>query len=106
MRAEGKRDTRTCASPGAEFFGAVPENPAPAQPEPTSLSLGVAPEIDPVNVRGDSAFRQEFDLDSMDFLNFVIALHRRLGVDVPERDYGKLTTLDDAVDYLAERVTS
>jgi acyl carrier protein len=37
---------------------------------------GVAPEIDPQSLQADRAFRQEFDLDSMDFLNFVIALRR------------------------------
>jgi acyl carrier protein len=42
----------------------------------------------------------------MDFLNFVIALHGRLGIDVPENDYAKLSTLDGAVDYLARRAPS
>lgn len=64
----------------------------------------VAPEIDPVALNSDEAFRQEFDLDSMDFLNFVIALHASLDVDVPEADYSKLATLNGAVDYLAHRL--
>ena len=64
----------------------------------------VAPEIGPESLGADITFRQEFDLDSMDFLNFVIALHRRLGVDVPESDYVKLATLNGAVDYLANRL--
>lgn len=66
----------------------------------------VAPEIDPQSLQADSAFRQEFDLDSMDFLNFVIALHGRLGVDVPESDYVKLATLNGAVDYLVRRLNA
>jgi acyl carrier protein len=66
----------------------------------------VAPEIDPQSLQADSAFRQEFDLDSMDFLNFVIALHGRLGVDVPESDYVKLATLNGAIDYLSGRLKS
>jgi acyl carrier protein len=66
----------------------------------------VAPEIDPQSLQADSAFRQEFDLDSMDFLNFVIALHGRLGIDVPESDYVKLATLNGAIDYLAGRLKS
>lgn len=61
----------------------------------------VAPEIDPSSLSPDAAFRQDFDLDSMDFLNFVVALHHGLGVDVPEADYPKLGTLDRAVTYLA-----
>jgi acyl carrier protein len=64
----------------------------------------VAPEIDPQTLRPDDIFRQEFDLDSMDFLNFVIGLHGSLGVDVPEADYGKLATVKTAVDYLESRL--
>ena len=66
----------------------------------------VAPEIDPESLQADSAFRQEFDLDSMDFLNFVIALHGRLGIDVRERDYVKLATLNGAIGYLSGRLNS
>jgi acyl carrier protein len=64
----------------------------------------VAPEIDPRSLRPEQGFREQFDLDSMDFLNVVIALHGSLGVDVPEADYGKLATLSAAVDYLAGRL--
>ena len=64
----------------------------------------VAPEIDPQTLQPDDVFRQEFDLDSMDFLNFVIGLHAGLGVDVPEADYGKLATLNAAVNYLESRL--
>ena len=67
---------------------------------------GVAPEIDPQTLRPDDVFRQEFDLDSMDFLNFVIGLHGSIGVDVPEADYGKLATMNAAVDYLEARLRS
>lgn len=64
----------------------------------------VAPEIAPSSLKPDEPFRQEFDLDSMDFLNFVIAVHTSLNVDVPEADYPKLATLNGAVDYLATRL--
>jgi acyl carrier protein len=64
----------------------------------------VAPEIDPRTLGPDQPFRQEFELDSMDFLNFVIGLHTTLGVDVPEADYGKLGTLNAAIDYLEARL--
>lgn len=64
----------------------------------------VAPEIDPSSLDPDARFRQEIDLDSMDFLNFVIALHASLNVDVPEADYPKLATLNVAVDYLVNRL--
>ena len=64
----------------------------------------VAPEIDPSSLNPDDEFRQVFELDSMDFLNFVVALHARLAVDVPEADYPRLVSLNKAVDYLAERL--
>ena len=56
------------------------------------------------HVGGAADLRDALDLDSMDFLNFVIALHGSLGVDVPEGDYVKLATLNGAVDYLAGRL--
>jgi acyl carrier protein len=61
----------------------------------------VAPEADPAALRPDVALRDQLDLDSMDLLNFLIGLHEALGVDIPEADYPRLTTLDACVDYLA-----
>jgi acyl carrier protein len=66
----------------------------------------VAPEIDPSSLDPGAEFRQEFDLDSMDFLNFVIGVHASLNVDVPESDYPKLATLNGAIEYLANRLGS
>jgi len=66
-------------------------------------SLGeIAPEADPATIKPDVGFRDQLDLDSMDFLNFVIALHQALGVDIPEADYPRLATLDGCVEYLAQ----
>ena len=61
----------------------------------------IAPEADLATLEPDVPFRDQLDLDSMDFLNFVIALHAALDVDIPEADYPKLATLDGCVDYLA-----
>jgi acyl carrier protein len=66
----------------------------------------VAPELDPGALQPGVNFRDQLDLDSMDFLNFVIALHEQLGVDIPEADYGHLATLDSAVAYLSKKVAS
>jgi acyl carrier protein len=63
----------------------------------------VAPETDPATLDPKKPIREELDIDSMDFLNFVVALHASLGVDVPERDYAKLGTLESCVDYLMAR---
>ena len=61
---------------------------------------GIAPEADLEHLRPDVGFREQLDIDSMDFLNFVIALHKDLGVDIPEKDYPKLATLNGCVAYL------
>ncbi len=63
----------------------------------------VAPEVDLASIAPHVPLRDQLDLDSMDVLNITIALHDKLGVDIPEADYAKLATLDRAVDYLAER---
>ena len=64
----------------------------------------VAPEVTPEDVAADRPLRDQVDLDSMDFLNFLIRLHEKLGVDVPEADYAKLVTLNDFVAYLRTRL--
>ena len=64
---------------------------------------GVAPESDPASLRPDARIRETLEIDSFDFLNFLIALHGKLGVEIPEADYGKLTTLGEMVRYLSAR---
>ena len=60
----------------------------------------VAPEADAASLDDGERLRDALDLDSMDFLNFVIALHRDLHVEIPEIDYPKMQTLASAVYYL------
>ena len=64
----------------------------------------VAPELDEAVLAPDKSFRDQLDIDSMDFLNYVIALHEALKVDIPESDQPHLTTVDGAVAYLAHRL--
>lgn len=64
----------------------------------------IAPEADTAALAPDEDVREALDIDSMDLLNLVTALHKRLGVDVPEVDYPKLVTLAGAADYLGSRV--
>ncbi|MCC6223664.1 MAG: acyl carrier protein [Thermoleophilia bacterium] len=66
----------------------------------------VAPEADTAAIDPRVGLRDQLDIDSMDFLNFAVALHRDLGVEIPEADYGRLATLDAAVEYLAAAVRS
>ncbi len=62
----------------------------------------IAPDVDAGSVDPNSDLRESLDIDSMDFLNFIMALHKRLGVDVPEKDYPRLVTLSGAVLYLEQ----
>lgn len=64
----------------------------------------IAPEVDPATLAPQQPLRAQVDLDSMDWLNVLVGLHQRFGVDIPEADYGRLGTLDDIVDYLAVRL--
>jgi acyl carrier protein len=63
----------------------------------------IAPEADLTRLNPTISIRDQLDIDSMDFLNFVIALDKELHVAVPEVDYQKIATVNDCVAYLAER---
>ena len=69
------------------------------------LVTAIAPDVEAASVIPGIDFRDQFDFDSMDTLNFAIALHRELGVEVPETEYSQLSSLDKCVAYLAERVS-
>lgn len=64
----------------------------------------IAPEIEESELAPARPLREQVDLDSMDWLNFLVALHERLKVDIPEADYARLGTLDQTVDYLAKKL--
>jgi acyl carrier protein len=66
----------------------------------------VAPEVDPAQVKHDVNFRDQLDVDSMDLLNFVIAMHEQLHVDIPESEYGRLGTVDALVDFIAGQLAA
>ena len=66
----------------------------------------VAPEADSATLRTDVDLRDQLDIDSMDSLNFVIGIYEQLQVDIPEAEWARLQTLDQVVDYVAERVGS
>jgi acyl carrier protein len=64
----------------------------------------VAPEAELDQLAPDIEFRDQIDIDSFDFLNIVIGIHEKLGVDIPEADYPRLFTLRGALDYLEKAV--
>lgn len=64
----------------------------------------VAPEVDTTSLDPNADIREELDIDSMDFLNFVTAVHEALKVDIPEADYAKIQSVDACVGYLAGKL--
>ncbi len=64
------------------------------------LLFALRPEASGRPLAGDAHLREELDLDSMDFLNFVLAIDETTGVDIPEDDYAQLMSLDDCVAYV------
>jgi acyl carrier protein len=69
-----------------------------------AILTGIAPEVEADELRDDKPLRNQVDLDSMDWLNFLLGLHERLAVDIPEADYAKLITLADILTYLEARL--
>ena len=66
----------------------------------------IAPEVDLANIDPAADLREAVDIDSMDFLNLVTALHHRTGIDIPEIDYPKLDTLSGIIAYLGAKLKS
>ena len=63
----------------------------------------IAPETNLDQLGPNENLRETLDIDSFDFLNFLIALHEKLHVEIPESDYGKLGSLGEMVRYLSAR---
>lgn len=63
----------------------------------------IAPELEPGDVDPAKLLRDQVDLDSMDWLNFLIAVHQRFGVEIAESDYAVLDTLERICEYVAAR---
>ena len=74
--------------------------------EVLSVLTGIAPEVDADEITDDELLRDQVDLDSMDWLNFLIGIHKRLQVEIPESDYASLRRLGDVVRYVDARLTA
>lgn len=66
--------------------------------------VGVAPEVNPAELEDRDPLRDSLDLDSMDYLNLLITLSKRLQIEIPERDYAQLQTLGGIVAYLSAKL--
>lgn len=65
----------------------------------------IAPEVDELDLVADEPLRSQVDLDSIDWLNFLIGVHEKTMVEIPEADYAQLVTLDDILGYLWDKLT-
>jgi acyl carrier protein len=63
----------------------------------------IAPDEDLSNIKPDVRLRDQLQLDSMDFLDIVMELRKRHGIEVPEADYMQLASLDSCADYLTPK---
>ena len=66
----------------------------------------IAPEADLNGLDPAQSLRENLDIDSFDFLNVLIALHEKFGVEIPESDYRQVSTLNGMMDYLAKAIRS
>ncbi len=71
--------------------------------EVIALLKTIAPEVEEGDLVPGEPLRNQVDLDSMDWLNFLTALHERTGIDIPEADYRKLHTLEALLAYLENK---
>ncbi len=79
-------------------------NPQAIRTVVLEVLTSIAPEVELEQLLPDRPLRRQVDLDSIDWLNFLIGLNCRLGVDIPEADYARLATLGDIERYLAGRL--
>jgi acyl carrier protein len=63
----------------------------------------IAPDEDLTNIKPDVRLRDQLQLDSMDFLDIVMELRKRHGIEVPEADYMQLASLDSCAEYLTPK---
>ena len=68
-----------------------------------SILKKIAPDKTPETLKPNDSIREVLDIDSFDFLQFIIALDEKLGIDTPEEDYSKLATLNLLIHYVNSR---
>ncbi|MBL0124582.1 MAG: acyl carrier protein [Betaproteobacteria bacterium] len=81
-------------------------NDADTKSRVLAIIKSIAPELDASTLRPDQSLRRQIDLDSMDWLNVLMAIHEKLHVNIPETDYGKLGTLNDLVAYIEMKLAA
>lgn len=69
-----------------------------------ALLRTVAPDVDTGSIDPERAFRDQFDFDSMDSLHFATAVSEAFGIDIPERDYSNLASLNAAAQFVLKHL--
>ena len=64
----------------------------------------IAPDTEPSTLQPDENIRETLDIDSFDSLQFLVSLNQKLGIEIPEEDYGKITTLKTLVNYILAKM--
>lgn len=64
----------------------------------------IAPDTEPSSLKPDENIRETLDIDSFDTLQFLVSLNEKLGIEIPEADYGKITTLKTLVNYILNNI--
>lgn len=64
----------------------------------------IAPDTEPSTLQADENIREVLDIDSFDSLQFLVSLNQKLGIEIPEEDYGKITTMKTLVNYILEKL--
>lgn len=78
--------------------------PAEIREEIIDILADIAPDDDLGDLKDEVAFREQLELDSMDFLDIVMELRKRHRVQIPEEDYGNLASMQSTVDYLEPKM--
>ena len=68
------------------------------------LLKNIAPETEPSQLKADENIREALNIDSFDALQFIVALDKSLGIEIPEEDYGKTATLKNLISYLQQKI--
>jgi acyl carrier protein len=66
----------------------------------------IAPDTEPSSLSPDESIRETLNIDSFDYLQFIVSLDEKLAIEIPEQDYGKITTLRTLIEYIIKMKTN
>lgn len=69
-----------------------------------TLLKQIAPETEPTSLKPDENIREKLNIDSFDTLQFIVSVNEKFGIEIPEEDYGKITTIDSLTSYISTKL--